>query len=259
MSEVIKLDSNEWMTDSNDSFRTTKLQFKSSTRIFNVSLKRFDISGSYVVTATVTPESNTLISQSGYSFEYQLCLTNGLIKKGTLTEADPTTEPLNVGHWTQPFPNMRWFKLTFNAAVDGLSSNVVYSYIQRGPTVTLIGHDGNVTVPKRLLKIWSSALEVMFNHNSMEKQTGEIVLKDFDAATLTAFAHFLMTGRVEDGKATALGLVLLGDKYDIQPMKEAAETFIKNNIRDFNKENVLAVFSAVCPKLLFDAMDSWSK
>lgn len=132
--------------------------------------------------------------------------------------------------------------------------------VERGSTVTLIGSDGNVWVPKRILKLRSKALDVMFKHNSKEKQTGQIELKDFNAKTLEAFGHFLITGQIIDGKETALGLILLGDKYDIQAMKSAGEDFVKKYITQLSKDDVIEVLSKVSSDLLYDTMVSaWSR
>lgn len=77
-------------------------------------------------------------------------------------------------------------------------------YIERGPDVLLVGSDGSVTVPRRALEIRSETFENMFKYDSKERQTGKIELKDLDYRTLDAFSHFLATGRIKDGKGTAL-------------------------------------------------------
>lgn len=69
-----------------------------------------------------------------------------------------------------------------------------------------------------------------------------------------------MTGKVTDGKETALGLILLGDKYDIQAMKTSAEQFVKKNIAEMDKEDVIDIFSKVSRDTLYRAMvELWAK
>ena len=119
------------------------------------------------------------------------------------------------------------------------------SYIDRGSQVTLVGGDGSLTVPKRLLEIRSSALEMIFNHDSKEKQTGAIELKDYNSKTLDAFIHFLMEGKIKDGKETALGLILLGDKYDIQFMKKEAEKFVKEHFHELDQDEAMDIMCKV--------------
>ena len=128
------------------------------------------------------------------------------------------------------------------------------SYIERGSQVTLIGRDGSVTVSRRLLEMRSEALEMIFNHDSREKQTGIIELKDFDSKTLDAFAHFLMTGKIKDGKETVLGLLLLGDKYDIQFMKSEAERFVKLHFHELDREEAMDIMFRVSRKTVEEGL-----
>lgn len=97
------------------------------------------------------------------------------------------------------------------------------SYIERGPTVLLVGKDGGVLVPRRALKMHSEIFEEMFRQDCEGKQTNQICLKEFDYETLDAFSHFLATGLIRDGKETALGLIQLGETYEIQDLIEAAD------------------------------------
>ena len=128
------------------------------------------------------------------------------------------------------------------------------SYIERGPEVTLVGSDGTVTCPKRLLKIRSSPLEMIFNHDSQENQTGTIELKDYNSKTLDAFIHFLKTGTIKDGKETALGLILLGDKYEIQFMKREAERFVKSHFHEMDRDEAMDIMFRVSRKTVEDGL-----
>lgn len=100
----------------------------------------------------------------------------------------------------------------------------------------------------------------MFKHDSQEKRTNQINMDDFDTNTLAAFKQFLLAGKVEDGKKTALGLILLADKYNIQVMKEVAEDYVMRHIQEMDKDEVLDTFSKVSRGILVDAMVvAWSK
>ena len=63
----------------------------------------------------------------------------------------------------------------------------------------------------------------------------------------------------KDGKDNALGLVVLGDEYNIQVMESAAEEYIKNNFKDSNQDDVLDIFQVnrECLKQLM--AQNWSK
>lgn len=263
MSTVIKLDSNEWVIDHDFSDfppLNERIQFAGSTTVFNVyeevdTRYGLDFDGVSLSLAVIA-EQNAFNGPSEYCVEYQIDHEDGSIKTGKFTEKEPTSSLLE---FDSENPSIL-FTLTFKPPVEQSffkRNAVVESFIGRGPKVTLIGLDGTVAVPRRLLELWSTAFEAMFSHDSKEKRTGIIEMKDFDSQTLAAFVQFLETGEIKDGKETALGLILLSDKYDIQQMKEAAEDFVKKNIGEMNKEGVLEVFYKVGRKSLFDAMDSW--
>lgn len=134
------------------------------------------------------------------------------------------------------------------------------AYIERGPRVLLIGSDGKVSVPMRALEIRSETFETMFKYRFKMMQTLKIKLKDFDCNTLDAFSYFLATGRIKNGKETALGLILLADKYDIEDMKVAAEKFVTDNFDAMEPKNVLDTFSKVGCGSLEQAMKrAWSR
>ena len=100
----------------------------------------------------------------------------------------------------------------------------------------------------------SSALEMIFSHDSQETQTGTIEMKDYDSKTLDAFVHFLMTGKIKDGKETVLGLLLLGDKYDIQFMKSEAEKFVKSNFRELDRDEAMDILFKVSRKAVEEGL-----
>lgn len=260
MANVIKVDSNEWAVEcdpnESDFTRAKLIRFADSTTIFEVVVDHDHFTADpYEALTTFTVKAEPFATQPVFAFDYT-CAAGGSLVAGTLTEAEPTTRPLITDNeFVSPLIH---FKLTLKPLPYNPINASVKSYIERGPTVTLIGYDGSVTVSRRLLKICSSPLEAMFDHDSKEKQTGEIKLDEFDVQTLSAFKDFLLLGQIVDGKQTALQLVLLGDKYDIQQMKEAAEKFIKKNIRYFDKDDVLDIFHKVSRQSLFDVMDTWS-
>lgn len=215
--------------------------------------------GIYYLLITVTAIENI-----DYLVTYTLGVRRaGQPLSGKLTRSNPTSSRiLFYGVPEEKFANPIQWTLVFERPKIPypMPDTGVKSYIERGTSVTLVGNDGNVSVPKRLLKMRSAAFEAMFDHDTKEKRTGQIELEDFDSKTLTAFSHFLSSGEIQDGKETALGLILLGDKYDIQDMKEVAEKFVKKNYDQMNQEDVLDVFSKVGRESLKQAMaSSWKQ
>lgn len=262
MSDIIEVGSDKW-TISHDIFNldlSKKLRFNGSTSVFSVNRQLFIVNDSVnCVVLTVLAESSL-----SHTIEYRIHHHGlELSFEGKLTETKTGSPPLycinNIeGEITLELKLTHIDDLSFGGFFTPLKSDLE-SYIERGPIVTLIGNDGTVSVPRRILELRSKALEVMFDHDSKEKQTGQIELKDFNSKTLEAFACFLMTGEIVNGKETALGLIVLGDKYDIKGMKTAGENFVLENIAQMNKNDVIEVFSKVSVDLVYDAIVAWSK
>lgn len=255
-SEVIELDSDTWKFEHDFAYvLDKKLRFANSKCVFHVRGQVHGINGTYFVVLTASAEVDMLVSPPFYTIEYESRhISTGHRAGGKMTESVVASLPLYCAgcHWKLSLE----LKLS-DVGIASIGESFfplkadLKSYVEQGPTVTLVGINGNVTVPRRILKLRSRALEAMFSHDSKEKETGEIELKDFDYKILSAFAHFLMTGEITDGKDTALGLLLLGDKYDIQAMRVTAENFVKKNIEQMNEEDVIDIFSKVGRKSLY--------
>lgn len=266
MSEIIKLPGNVWGMSHKYGAWTgplnKKLQVNGSTTVFTVHARKEGPSHEPYLLVTVTANHDA-------KFHVQYTLgpyASFPVESGMLSNMKSTSDRHRFGgdwNYMDPVP----LKLTFEE-LDRKAINLNFcsitgdmlSYFNGGRIITLIGADGSATVRERLLRARSEALEAMFEHDSKEKQTGQIELKDFDSKILSAFAHFLEKGEVKDGKDTALGLILLSDKYDIQYMKEAAELFIKKNIKEMDQDEVLDIYHKVNRETLKKLMvDSWSE
>lgn len=136
-----------------------------------------------------------------------------------------------------------YFTLEFKFSERRTLVDDVKKYFNEGQSITIVGSDGEVTVPKRLLKIRSSALKAMFKSDMEESRSLTVDLsKEFNLATLTAFKNFLITDIIDEDIATeAAGLYRLGDKYLIEPLKQAAKYFIMKDIRRFDHEKIFDV------------------
>lgn len=270
MSDVIEVGSDTWTVEHDFSHSLTrKLCFADSTSVFNVDTYNHWNADVYGISGHLELTVTSAESPVPYTIEYKINNRSlGWSGDGKMTETKTKSPELYCLDFKNSVSLLE-LKLTdpkpkSNIAFVGGSlcplQGDLKSFIERGQTVTLIGHDGNVTVPKRILKLRSTALEAMFNHDSQEKLTGQIELKDFNKQTLEAFGHFLMTGDIIYGKETALGLIILGDKYDIQKMKEAGEDFVKRNIKRMDKDDLIDVWSKVSRDLLYDVMVGfWAK
>lgn len=252
MSEVLILDSDEWELprDKIDQL-DARVQFAGSPIVFNLQAYFASYGCGYKLKAK--PRSS--IDQESYRIECHVRLFDGQEYSGVVSQTTTLLCELIEGP-----DDIESVIFTFKKITPFYTRNAnMEAFIERGPSVTLVGSDGSVSVPKRLLEMWSEALEAMFNHDSLEKRTGQIRMEDYNAKTLTAFKQFLLTGKIENGNETALGLILLADKYDVQVMKKAAEDYVKQNFQEMDKDEVLDILQKVSRNTLFNAMiDSWS-
>ncbi|KAI6234925.1 hypothetical protein M3Y99_00743800 [Aphelenchoides fujianensis] len=73
-------------------------------------------------------------------------------------------------------------------------------------------------VSKLFLQAQSDVFDAMFTHDSQEKQTGVIEIKDAKAATVERLVRYLYTGRVEEPKEVAADLLPLAVKYELHEL-----------------------------------------
>ena len=110
----------------------------------------------------------------------------------------------------------------------------------------LIGSDGpehKVPCLRCVLMARSPAFDSMLTSDSKEKETGEIVITDYDSETLGAFWNFLLsndTSSWADGdEQLSINLLALGDRYFVQELKDAAEKHLEVYLEE---ENAVVIF-----------------
>lgn len=123
-------------------------------------------------------------------------------------------------------------------------------FVSNGNQVTLMGYDGNVFVPRRLLQARSQTFEAMFTHDMEEKQNSQINLSDVSMNTLEAFTRFLSTDKVIFNAKTIIELYIIGDKYNIQSLKLLSRKLMLEHKQDLNSEEVYNVISKIEPDLI---------
>lgn len=177
MFDIIELDSDTWSIQHNFNRNLEKnLRFADSTTVFHVLGQIRYVDRGFLL-LTVTAVANSPIS---YTISYRIRNLNDSSEtvEDELTETQVACTPCT-------FPRIEFcdksvsieLKLTSikTASIGGLFSpfsDDLKLYVERGPSVTLVGADGNVTVPRRILKLRSKALEVILSHGSKEKETG---------------------------------------------------------------------------------------
>lgn len=267
MDEIIKLPGNVWETSQKyeQGHLVKRLQVNGYKSVFDVHAWRvLDFSNKISFLVTITTDTDGTC----FDVEYTLGPYNlRPAESGRLSNMKSTSDQHRFGdtYWScmDSMPLKLIFEVDLKALDHGFCriTGDLLEYINRGRYITLIGADGSgVNVRERLLCARSKALEAMFEYDSKEKQTGQIEMKDFDSKVLAAFVHFMEEGEIKDGKETALGLILLGDKYDIQYMMQEAEKYVRKNIKDMDQDEVLDIYHRVKRESLKEAMVGyWSK
>ena len=248
MSQIVKLTGN--IFEVNHVFAHGPLERRisvpGSTAVFKLNARSERTGGSYYALVTITADDPIM------EFEARITAIFGALKGEDVVSNVKNTIKVLIYNFNYSYSvAIKAEFLNFNPLNVDCDQFIipivgdVKSYINRGPQVTLVGRDGSITVSRRLLEMRSSALEMIFSHDSLEKQTGTIELKDYDSTTLEAFTHFMMEGKIKVGKETALGLILLGDKYDIQFMKTEAEKFVKSHFHELDQEEAMDIMFKV--------------
>ena len=78
----------------------------------------------------------------------------------------------------------------------------------------------------------------MFSNNFKEAEENKVEVVDIDADTFGDMLIFMYSGKVENLKKNAENLMMAGDKYDLQELKQMAEESLSLNL---GVDNVLDV------------------
>ena len=112
-----------------------------------------------------------------------------------------------------------------------------------------------------ILPAGSPVLAAMFQHDTKEKQTRVVELKDVEHKVFLRLLQFLYTGKTEnlDGK-TAEDLLAAADKYAVEALKEECAAQLAKGLKVDNVCHVLilAHFQS-CPELLQSALEFMGK
>lgn len=216
--------------------------------------EKSSVLGSYL-SLTVTQEGDNPV----YHVRIDVTGTHNRLRQAVRSKADvnkyhPTSKPLlldnvNLDHFVT-------IKMEFevesgdrrnlpNSLVDDLKP-----FLQEGPKVTLVGSNGQITVPKILLQLRSPALKAMFSHDVQENESLTVDMKDYGTDVLQSFCDFLLTDEMDDDSDKVIGLYILADKYDVKGLKQQAEDFLLRNIEDFDRNEVFEVMLKIGHKRL---------
>ena len=109
--------------------------------------------------------------------------------------------------------------------------------------LTVVVGDQQFSAHRCVLSARSSVFRRMFASDMKESREGKIVLNDLSSRAWNIFRTFLYTDVFNDNCCvkTLLEVLMLSDKYDVQPLKDRAEVAIVDKL---TPDNVVEVFEA---------------
>lgn len=70
----------------------------------------------------------------------------------------------------------------------------------------------------------------MFQHDMVEKTTGEVDISDCSTAGFKAFLQYLYSGKADVSTANVMDLYYAADKYQVDDLKANCVVFMKNSL-----------------------------
>ena len=104
--------------------------------------------------------------------------------------------------------------------------------------VTIVCQGREFPCHKAILAGRSPVFEAMFSNNFKEAEENKVEVVDIDADTFGDMLIFMYSGKVENLKKNAENLMMAGDEYDLQDLKQMAEESLSLNL---GVDNVLDV------------------
>ena len=96
--------------------------------------------------------------------------------------------------------------------------------------VTIVCQDREFPCHKAILTGRSSVFEAMFSHNFKEAEENKVDVVDINADTFEEMLIFMYSGKVENLKKNAANLMMAGEKYYLQDLKQMAEESLSLNL-----------------------------
>jgi len=96
-------------------------------------------------------------------------------------------------------------------------------------------------VHKSILAVNSSVFEAMLLHKLEEAKSNQLIIKDFNEATVEEFLTFIYTGKVPQNNSNLMDLFAIAALYDVKELKKYCGQEIFPNITEVNALDVLAM------------------
>ena len=112
-----------------------------------------------------------------------------------------------------------------------------------------------VACHKHVLAAASSVFEAMVENNQLKEAIESRAKIEISEEVGRAFLRFMYTGELEERmlKEQALGLLELGDKYDVQELKQLAEEELVKQLDKWNMKKMISIGETFNAKVILRA------
>ena len=151
------------------------------------------------------------------------------------------------------------FLLYLFSELDTLSENLksFYAYKESCDT-TFYVKDKEFKAHRAILMARSPVFAAMFQHETLEKQTGSITIPDCDPNSFEQFLEFLYSGKLEKPSTrNAFHLYETSAKYDVQELNEFCSEFLMENLTIENLCDVVILANKYDDTKLLSAAQSF--
>ena len=107
--------------------------------------------------------------------------------------------------------------------------------------VTLKVEDNEFKAHKLILAAASPVFEAMFKEGTKEHEDNYVNIEDIDSDVFEVFLRYLYSGQAENLEEMVLELFAAADKYDVQPLREICIHHMVKNISVNNAVNMLVL------------------
>lgn len=164
------------------------------------------------------------------------------------------------------FLDISWTFLLLFSELDVLSDNFKDLSTNKVSCDTVLQvKDREFKAHKTILMARSSVFAAMFQHDTLEKQTGFIDIPDCDPDSFQEFLDYLYCGKLEDiSYHSAFHLYITSSKYDVQKLKQFCVEYLIESLTIDNVCDIVKLADQYSDEKLMAAAqfffnESWSK
>ncbi|OXU30766.1 hypothetical protein TSAR_013232 [Trichomalopsis sarcophagae] len=107
--------------------------------------------------------------------------------------------------------------------------------------VTIVVGEKKFPAHKNILSARSPVFSAMFEHDMLENKENIVEITDVDAETMAEVLRFIYAGKIKDIEKSAVDLLVLADKYQIETLRIMCEGAMVKNLNTNNVTDILKI------------------